>query len=170
MAHTIATYIFWSLLIVGQAFSLSSRRFRVGEHGHFDARLVTIQPDRRFLPITCTNIRSLMGIAQTALLHYKVPTPKPSCTSGNQKITVNQPSSQRVMGNLPGLVDVFTLRINDNLIDLTGPNSIIGKSIVVHWCEPDSTCMRQHRTLDPWRQGLKKYFRSYHSTPIDSVK
>jgi hypothetical protein len=78
-------------------------------------------------------------------------------------------------GNLPGLVDVFTLRINDNLIDLTGPNSIIGKSIVVHganltrlacgesfhstslldYCDSEHSFIFRSGNIEPWTPGAK---------------
>ncbi|POW04135.1 hypothetical protein PSHT_11379 [Puccinia striiformis] len=71
------------------------------------------------------------GNCSTTLGHYNVLNTKPSCTSKDPKQC--QPASLSARdGNLPGLVDVFTLRINDNAIELTGPNSIIGRSIVIH--------------------------------------
>ncbi|KAA1103466.1 hypothetical protein PGT21_018702 [Puccinia graminis f. sp. tritici] len=185
MAHTIATYIFWSLLIVGQAFSLSvtspnlslkATKATQGAIVHISGKknvsglFQFSSPEDSEWVNMVISMRGLLqfnltdgfayhvhehpvvdGNCSTALLHYKVPTPKPSCTSEIKNYC--QPAEFPTRhGNLPGLVDVFTLRINDNLIDLTGPNSIIGKSIVVHGANLTRLACGN---IEPWTPGAK---------------
>jgi len=67
----------------------------------------------------------------STLGHFHVLKTKPSCTS--QVANYCQPGELSLRhGNLPGLVDVFTARYNDNALELTGDDSIVGRSIVIH--------------------------------------
>ncbi|KNZ51940.1 uncharacterized protein VP01_3756g2 [Puccinia sorghi] len=75
-------------------------------------------------PVVDNNCSSTLG-------HFHILNTKPSCTS--QVPNYCQPGELSARhGNLPGLVDVFTERYNDNALELTGANSIIGRSIVIH--------------------------------------
>ncbi|OAV91701.1 copper/zinc superoxide dismutase [Puccinia triticina 1-1 BBBD Race 1] len=91
------------------------------------------------------------GNCSSALGHFKVLTPKPSCKS--EVPDYCQPAELAIRhGNLPGLVDVFTLRYNDNAIELTGPNSIIGKSVVIHGANKTRLACGN---IDTWTPGAK---------------
>lgn len=71
------------------------------------------------------------GNCSSALGHFKSSETRPACQSTIPNYCQEAELSLR-HGNLPGEVDIFTLRYNDNAIYLQGSNSIVGKSIVIH--------------------------------------
>ncbi|PLW15180.1 hypothetical protein PCANC_12860 [Puccinia coronata f. sp. avenae] len=71
------------------------------------------------------------GDCASTLGHYKVLKTKPSCNS--QVANYCQPAELALRhGNLPGNMNAFSWRLYDNAVELTGPDSIVGRSIVVH--------------------------------------